>query len=295
MSDSPPASIEALREAIMRDFDTLSPRMKQVGRHLLDEPNDLAFETLATISTKCGVQPSTIVRFAQQFGFDGAAPMQRVIRDALLREGGTIGYSERIRQFSESVAGTEIRDPSQLLTEFVSGNIHALENLSHALEKRDLQLAVDMIASADTIFVLAVRRAFPVAIYLGYLLAQAGKRMVLVDGVAGMANLQVQAARRGDLAIAISFNPYAPETAELVEELGRAKVPVLAISDSVLSPVARAADLTLLVREIEVRGFRSIAASMCLVQTLAIFFTSLSTGSSRKSFKARRPPKPAAQ
>lgn len=271
MTNAAPETPDQLREAVLRQFEELSPRFQQVARHLLDEPNDFAFETLATVASKTGAQPSTIVRFAQQFGFNGAAPMQRLLRKSLLRQAEPIGYSERLRQFSQDLPTTEMRDPGQLLAEFVRGNVHALEHLSHAVGKKDLVEAVDMIEAADTVFVVGFRRAFPVASYLAYLLAQAGKRLVLVDGIAGLAQLQMQGASSDDLVVAISFAPYAAETVALVESVAARSVGVLAISDSVVSPIGRDAALVLQVRETEVRGFRSIAASMALVQTLAIF------------------------
>ena len=53
-------------------------------------------------------------------------------------------------------------------------------------------------------------------------------------------------------------------------ETAKGRCPVIAITDSVIGPIARDANLILQVRESEVRGFRSLAASMCLAQSLAI-------------------------
>lgn len=270
MPTAPFPDAAALRHAVLERFEALSPRYQQVARHLIDEPNDLAFETLTRVAERCGVQPSTIVRFAQQFGFDGAAPMQRLLRESLLQQGNPVGYAERLRQFSRSLPDTAMRGPRQLLAEFVEGSVHALENLGQTINEEELAVAGTMIDAAETVFILGLRRAFPVASYLAYLLAQAGKRLVLVDGVAGLAGLQLGSVSRGDLLVAISFHPYAAETVALVEEAALKGAPVLAISDSAVSPIGRDAALLLQVRETEVRGFRSIAASMALVQTLAI-------------------------
>lgn len=270
MSTKAPDNYASLRDSILQRVDSLSPHFRQVARHLLDDPNDFAFETLARVAERCGVQPSTIVRFAQQFGFDGAAPMQRVVREALLQQPSPVSYAERLRQFSHSLPATAIQGPAQLLGEFVEGSVHALEHLRETLGAELLSSATEMLSAADTVFVLGLRRAFPVASYFAYLLAQAGKRLVLVDGVAGLAGLQLAALGEHDLLVAISFHPYAAETVALVEDATRRSAKVLAISDSAISSIGRDAALLLQVRETEVRGFRSIAASMALVQTLAI-------------------------
>jgi DNA-binding MurR/RpiR family transcriptional regulator len=47
---------------------------------------------------------------------------------------------------------------------------------------------------------------------------------------------------------------------------------ILSISDSRVSPISKPATVALQVRDSEVRSFRSLAASMCLAQAVAIGF-----------------------
>lgn len=272
----PPKDLDSFLTAIRERYDTLSDRLQRIARHILDEPNDLAFETLAVVAERSKVQPSAIVRFAQAFGFSGASPMQRLIRDGLLQEDRSLGYAERIRQHRYAVADAE-EGPRELLSEFVKGNILALENLNHSVGMRELSEASDMIEKAGTVFVAGFRRSFPVASYLSYMLAQAGKRIVLVDGIGGMHAQQVRDLHENDLLVAISYAPYSIETISLVEAF-MDRGSVIAITDSVIGAVAKQGALILQVRESEVRGFRSLAASMCLAQSLAIGVASRAMG-----------------
>lgn len=265
---APPGDLDELLAAIRDRYDDLSDRLKQIARHIIDEPNNVAFETLAVIAERSNVQPSAIVRFAQAFGFTGANPMQRLIREGLLREDRALGYSERIRQHRYAIAG-DVEGPRQLLSEFVEGNILALENLNHAVGARELAEAIGLLDGAHTVFVVGYRRSFPVASYLSYLLAQGKKRTVLVDGLAGLQIQQTQGLGPNDVVVAISFAPYSAETIAVVEAV-KGQSPIIAITDSVIGPIAKDANRVLQVRESEVRGFRSLAASMCLAQALAI-------------------------
>jgi DNA-binding MurR/RpiR family transcriptional regulator len=276
-----PATAEALRAEIVRRYETLSKRLKQIARYILDQPNDIALETLAVIAERCGVQPSAIVRFAKSFGFEGASQMQRLFRDGLLSNNAALGYSERVRQLDQA-ANAQGANPADLLAEFVEGNTLALQNLLQTVSGADMRGAVDAILTADTVHVVGFRRSFPVASYLVYSLLQAGKRAVFVDGVAGLTMQQVQAMRPEDLLIAVSFQPYSEETVAVVEAVRAQGGAVLAISDSLVSPVAKPAQHVLQVRESEVRKFRSLSASMCLAQALVINF----------AFEATRRPAP---
>ncbi|HWU80417.1 MAG TPA: MurR/RpiR family transcriptional regulator [Caulobacter sp.] len=273
MTDAPsaPTSAEELRAALLERYDGLSKRLQQIARYVLDEPNELALETLAVIAERSGVQPSAIVRFAKSFGYPGASQMQRLFRDGLLSGHAGLGYGERVRHFNEAVA----RKPeggADVLSEFVEGNTLALQNLGQTVSEADMKDAVSLIDRAETVYVVGFRRSFPVASYLAYSLQQVNKRTLFIDGVAGLTKQQVQTIGPRDLLIAVSYHPYAEETVQAVEMATQRGAKILSISDSLVSPIAKPAELVLHVRESEVRTFRSLAASICLAQALVISF-----------------------
>ncbi|MGN7159784.1 MurR/RpiR family transcriptional regulator [Sphingomonas sp. SAFR-052] len=269
MPEGPPTTADELRSEIVRRYEGLSKRLQQIARYILDQPNDVALDTLAVLAARCGVQPSSIVRFAKGFGFDGATQMQRLFRDGLFSTSAALGYSERLRQLGETISADGAK-PADLLAEFVESNQLALEHLLETVNAADMRAAVDLIDKADTVFVMGLRRSFPVASYLAYSLLQTGKRVVFIDGIAGLAQAQVEGMTRRDLLIAVSYEPHAEETVAIVEAARARHGKVLAISDSPVSPVAKPADTVLLVHETEVRTFRSLSASMCLAQALVI-------------------------
>lgn len=264
-----PKTAAELREAILARYDSLSGRLRQFAHFVLDAPNEVALETLAVIAQRSGVQPSAIVRFAKQFGFEGASPMQRVFRADLVAANPAAAYGERVRQTLERLENPP-DDPRSLLREFAEGTDLALRQLTHTVGTAELAAAFRLLEQANTVYVVGVRRAFPVAAYLAYSLQQSGKRTVFVDGVAGLWRQQAAAIAAGDLLIGVSYRPYAEETIHVVSAAHAQKAAVLAITDSEVSPIAKEAATVLRVQEAEIRGFRSLSASMCLAQTLVI-------------------------
>lgn len=279
-----PTSAEELRAAILERYDQLSKRLQQIARYVLDEPNEMALETLAVISDRCGVQPSAIVRFAKTFGYPGASQMQRLFRDGLLSGHAALGYGERVRHFNEAVA-KKADGGADVLAEFVEGNTIALQNLAQTVSEDDMSKAVKMIDKAETVYVVGFRRSFPVSSYLAYSLQQVNKRTLFIDGVAGLTKQQVQTIGPKDVLIAVSYHPYAEETIQAVEMAAARGASILSISDSLVSPIAKPATLVLHVRESEVRTFRSLAASICLAQALVIGFAFESSKEKGKSKK----------
>ena len=58
-----PRDFEALRAMIVERRDSLPKRLAQVAVYALDNPDEIAFGTAASIAQSAMVQPSTLVRF----------------------------------------------------------------------------------------------------------------------------------------------------------------------------------------------------------------------------------------
>ena len=84
MSDKmPPADFQALKARLATGEDRLPKRLKQVASALVAQPDDIAFSTAAEVSARIGVQPSTLVRFAQALGYSGFSELQEIFRARL--------------------------------------------------------------------------------------------------------------------------------------------------------------------------------------------------------------------
>jgi DNA-binding MurR/RpiR family transcriptional regulator len=280
---------DELRAAILERYDGLSKRLQQVARHILDQPHEFGIDTLAELAARSDTQPSTIVRFAKYFGFDGASSMQRLFRDALVLNHKGLDYGERARNFRAADSNSQGGEPMAMLREFIEGSNLALQNLPQTVTAHDLERAIRLVMEASTVYVVGFRRSFPVASYLAYALQQAGKRTFFMDGVGGLANHQVDSIGAEDLLVAISYPPYAQETLEIVQRASARRAHLLSFTDTPVSPIAKPADAVLLVKETEVRSFRSLSASLCLAQALAIS-VAFRVSSGKNARKAARGP-----
>lgn len=261
-----PNTYEELRSAISARHDSLSRRLQQVAHFALGHPNDMALETVATIAERAEIQPSTLIRFAKSFGFSGYSDMQRVFQTRLLAE--LPSYEQRIR--SLTLDRGKIRNPAAILDHFTEAGIHALRHLRAETNHEDLNRALDLLAAGRIIHITAQRRAYPVAAYMYYGFSLLGRRAQLIDGVGGMMHQQAGIMQPGDVALVISFKPYAPDTVDVARQAIDRGVSVVAITDETLSPLVRYADVALEVKDAQLESIRSLSATMCLAITLVV-------------------------
>ena len=275
-----PTQLTILQDEIRRRYDTLSKRLKQVARYILDNSNSVAFDTVASIAQQADVPPSTLIRFANAFGFSGFNEMKQMFKQHLMEE--TANYTERARLFRQTTSyeSSPPETPTEILNMFTMVNNQALQQLAMQTSSDDLERAVALLGEAENIYVIGMRRSFSVASYLTYALRHLDRKAFLIDGLGGMFTEQLSLVGPKDVVVAVSFSPYAREVVELVELGAQRKARQIAITDSQVSPLAAFSDVCFVVREAQVDGFRSQVASLCLAQTLAV---SLALNSSQES------------
>jgi DNA-binding MurR/RpiR family transcriptional regulator len=227
---------------------------------------------VASVAAQASVQPSTLIRFAKRFGYEGFSDMQGVFRTEL--KSSWPDYRERLARLR---VGKDA-DGAHLLAGFVESATMSLEEVVHRVSEAEIGRAATILAAAEVIYLLGMRRAFPVSSYLAYALGKLGLRPVLIDHVAALAPEQLVGASERDALVAISFTPYAATTVDLTNRAAARGVPIIAITDSAFSPLSPKATVKFEIAEADYSGFRSLAATFCVAMALAVATGAKRTG-----------------
>lgn len=262
------SQLVTLQNEIRSRYDSLSKRLKQVAQYVLDNHNSVVFDTVATISERANVPPSTLIRFANAFGFNGFNEMKQIFRENLMEE--TANYTERLHLFRQLEPNQPHENAADILTIFAQANSQALQQLAHQTTLEQLQHAVSILRHANNIFIIGLKRSFSIACYLDYALHHLDCHSFVINGLGGMFDEQLNQVKTGDVVVAISFSPYAKETLEIMKTTAQKGIQQIAITDSQISPLLAFSDVSFVIKEAQVSGFRSQCATMTLVQTLAI-------------------------
>lgn len=264
--EQPPQDFDALRAAILERKGELPKRLTQVAAYALDHPDEIAFGTAASIAISADVQPSTLVRFAQHFGFDGFSGLQLLFR-ARLRE-RTSSYEERLRTLEQN--GAALAESTTIFNGFISAAHRSIDAISAAVEPDAFERAVTLLAKADTIYLIAKRRSYPISSYMAYAFGKLRVKCQLVGTSAGIDDDLLAMATPRDAAFAISFSPYASESAAQARMLASRGIPVVSLTDSAFSPLAECSQEWFEVVEADHAGFRSLSASMAFAMALTV-------------------------
>ena len=261
-----PRDFDELRSAILERKATLPKRLTQVAVYALDNPDEIAFRTAASIASAASVQPSTLVRFAQSFGFEGFSSLQQIFQDRL--KSRTSSYEERLRRLEEGSAS--VPESQAILNGFVTAGHPSLDALSQAIDPAAFERAVATFARAQTIFLIAKRRSYPITSYMAYAFGKLRVKCIAVGTAAGIDDDVLALAGPNDAAFAVSFSPYATESAAQARTMAGRGVPVVSLTDSAFSPLAEVSSVWFEVVEADHAGFRSLSASMAFAMALTV-------------------------
>ena len=263
-----PKDYEDLIRVIHDRYEAMSKSYQTIALYLTQNPNDVAVRSVNSIGETTGVHASSFVRFAQALGFEGFKDLQSLFQKRLST--AAPGFEARVKALEKELGNRTDRTEMGFMHDLVVRDMASLQEMLNDIQQEDLAEAVSLLQKADVIYLMGQLRSAPVVELLRYILTMLGKRCVLLDSGGGLATHIARAMRATDVLFAVSFRFYANEVVNVVEEAAGRGIPIVAISDSTLSPLAKSARVLFAVPEHEYTFSRSLAAPMCLAQALTV-------------------------
>lgn len=269
--DSP----EAFFDAIEQHYENLSKRLQSIARELPFYRDSIALMNVNDLATAMNVPPSALVRFAQSMGLSGFSQMKNLFQQNLVGQLSDSNYTERIRQLNkDQQQAAESTPGSAIVREVLENNISSLQNLFSVKLLESLNAAVELMDEANGLWIMASGRSYSAASYLTYLLRHSTKVTHWLSGDFFNLDGHLNAMTDKDVLIIISYAPYAESSKKTVQVTQQKGAKIIAVTDSHLNEIAKAADQVIEVRENSSFGFRPLVASVCVLQSLFLLFAS---------------------
>jgi DNA-binding MurR/RpiR family transcriptional regulator len=269
MSDgTPPKDYEDLIRLVHDRHGKMSKTYQKIALYLTQNPNEVAVLSVNAIADTCGIHASSFVRFAQSLGYSGFKELQTLYQKRLAT--AAPGFDARVKALDAELRATGDQSEAAFLRDLVVRDIASLQDMVGEIKQDDLAQAAELLEKGEVVYLLGQLRSVPVVELMRYILTMLGKRCILLDTGGGLATHVARTMGPRDVLFAVSFRFYATEVVNIVEECATTGIPIVAISDSTLSPLAKSASVLFAVPEHDYTFSRSLAAPMCLAQALAL-------------------------
>lgn len=220
---------------IIRDrFNSFSKGQKRIAQYVLEHYEKAAYMTAAKLGNLAGVSESTVVRFADELGFDGYPGLQSALRE-LVRT--------NLTSFQRVEVADSIMGGKDVLEQVLLSDAEKLRRTLDSIDREAFDEAVDNIINAKHIYIIGVRSSATLAGFLHYNLQMVFDNLTLVQTTSGNEMLeQIMRVGKGDVVVAISFPRYSKRIIHAVEFAKRNGADVIALTDRPTSPIAKDAD-----------------------------------------------------
>ena len=268
----------ALKGALAKVAAEGPPRVAALAAWALERPEELAFGSVRGLAAAAGVNANTVVRLAKALGFDGFEACRGAFQHALRRRGRA--YAERAADLR---AGADVFEATRRAQEANAAAIFTPPDAALVAECAERLLA------ARRVHCIGVRSCYAVAHYFGYVGAMAFPNVVQTPAQPGAIMDAVSALGPEDAVIAITFAHYSAEVVRAARIAAGNAVPLIAMTDSLASPIALGAWRTV---ELPMQGphfMPSLAPAFVFAELLLAEMAARAPGASARieEFEAR--------
>ncbi|MBC8535523.1 MurR/RpiR family transcriptional regulator [Feifania hominis] len=240
----------------------LSKNQKIIAKYIIDNFDKAAFMTAAKLGMTVGVSESTVVRFAAFLGYTGYPQLQSVLQEYLRSK---LTLTQRMEVTDLKLGSADV------LSKVLSADIDKIRITREEINVKDFEEVVDLITGARKIYILGVRSASALAGFLGFYfnLLFDNSRLIQTNSVSETFE-QMLGVGEGDVVIGISFPRYSKRVIKALQFASDRGAQVVAITDSIFSPLVKSATKTLIARSDMVSFVDSLVAPLSLINALIV-------------------------
>ncbi|WP_346880260.1 MurR/RpiR family transcriptional regulator [Clostridium sp. UBA3061] len=250
-----------LMRMIQTKFSRLSKGQKLIAEYILKHYDKAAFMTAAKLGASVGVSESTVVRFANQLGYEGYPELQKALQELIKNK---LTTAQRIELSNDFII------PNNALKGVLKSDIENIRATMEKINYEAFESTVNSILNSKKIYIVGLRSSAALADFLGFYLNLILDNVKIVSY--GMSDIfeQMLTLGEGDCVIGIGFPRYAMRTVETLNYAKSRGADVVAITDSVLSPLATKADYVLIAESNMASFVDSLVAPLSVINALII-------------------------
>ena len=218
--------------------------------------------TASKLGETVGVSESTVVRFAVEIGYDGYPKLQKAMQELIKDKLTSV---QRIE-----VTGARFGD-ADILESVLNQDIEKIKRTIEEISHDDFNAAVKAIVKAKNIYIFAVRSSSALASFLGYYFDLIFGNVRVVSTTSKIEIYEkLLHINENDVIIGISFPRYSKTAVEGMNFAKDRNASVIAITDSMISPLVEPADHVLLASSDMASIVDSLVAPLSLINALIV-------------------------
>ncbi|MBB3905527.1 SIS domain-containing protein [Methylobacterium brachythecii] len=232
---------DAFGDTVRRLAPSLSPALARVAIYL-DQNRAMALANSALqIAAHLGTSDATVIRTVQALGFDGLPDLKQALAAGLDEQRSPATNMRR----TLAEAGT---DTSKAIAAVLNAHREGMEALQTEGGQAAILAAVTALHPVARIAVFGIGPSAHLAQYMAFQLTRSGRQALLLDATGWALADKLLGLRQGDAVVMLAYGKPYREAQAAMGEARRLGLPVVLVTDTESSAIARQATVVLLAR-----------------------------------------------
>ena len=240
----------------------LSPSHRRIAGYLARHYRTAAAQTAAEVAAALATSEATVIRFAIRLGYLGYPELRRQLHRMIHDDLTSIELLSRPLPTRGK--------PRDTLASVVQAQMDQMRAVAADVSRDDFARVVKGLHGAPRVHVVGHRASASAAAFFGYWLSKVHPDVVTLSTGGSLEYDVFRSVPAASWLVAIAFPRYPRETIELMDFAREERMTVVAITDSVLSPVAKRADIILPVPAEPVTFVDAYCAAQALIAALLV-------------------------
>lgn len=247
---------------ISERYVKMSKSHKAIASYILDHYDQAVFMTAAQLGAQVETSESTVVRFASGLGYNGYPEFQKTLAEWVKNK-----FNSVARIGAKYGSSTQ----SEILTSVLTADIEKINDTIANLDPAAFEAAIEILIRSEHVYIIGLRSCEPLAEFLNfYLQTVRGNVMLLKSTSTTEIFEQMMRIGERDAIVGISFPRYSMRTLKAMEFANDRNAKVIAITDSVHSPMNLYSSCNLFARSDMVSIVDSLVAPLSLINAMVV-------------------------
>jgi len=254
-----------ISQRIRKVYSSLSKGHKKIANAILNNYDKAAYLTAARLGVLVGVSESTVVRFANELGFEGYSEFQHAVQELVRIR---LTPNQRIEVTKQRIGRGDVLDS------VMESDVAKIRYTLERLDREVFNSSVDAILEARTVYITGARSTEPLARLLAYNLSLIFDNIKFVIPTSSAEVFeQMYSVGADDTVIAFSFPRYSSKIVNAVRFARENDARVVVFTDSDISPLAEYATHLLTAQSDMASFMDSLSAPLSIINAIVVEIT----------------------
>lgn len=237
----------------------LPPKQIALATYILNNYKEVSFMKSKDLAKAAGVGESTVIRFAMSLGYSGYPTFQNSLQELVKQDISTL----------DSFAQLESANEDTIFHKVFSTEVDIMNQTIKGIDPEEFDKAVELLTIRENLLIIGLQGSRCLAEYAGYTFTKIRPNVRAFTEYRESADSYIQDCPPDTVALIFTFRRYPRKTIVAANELRKIGIPIVGLTDSILSPLSKLSEVSFVVPSRVVSFVDNLGAVMALINALS--------------------------